>query len=72
MPSEQPERRTLYIVTLQPQRGVDGVRALRSTLKTALRRFGLKAISAYESTPQDEKLPAVTGAGGRSKMRILF
>jgi hypothetical protein len=31
-----------YTVTLVPEPGVDGIKALRWTLKTALRRDGLK------------------------------
>jgi hypothetical protein len=40
--------RPTYVVTLRPERGVDGVRALRWLLKTALRRVGLRAITAIE------------------------
>jgi hypothetical protein len=39
-----------FIITLVPAPGVDGVRALRAVLKTALRRHGLRAIDAREET----------------------
>jgi hypothetical protein len=42
------ERRDQYVVTFQPDRGVDGIRALRHVLKLAGRRFGLRAVDAYE------------------------
>jgi hypothetical protein len=68
---------TTFVLTLKPTiAGIDPIRALRAVLKFALRRFGLRAVSAYEATTpanQDEKLPVAAGAGGRSKtqMRIL-
>ena len=37
-----------FIITLVPVPGVDGIRALRAVLKTALRRHGLRAIDARE------------------------
>ena len=63
---------TTFVVVLKPTiAGIDSVRALRAILKFALRRFGLRAISAYETTPQNrsEKLPAVAGAGGRKQSK---
>jgi hypothetical protein len=42
------ERRDQYVITFEPERGIDGVRALRHVLKLAGRRFGLRAIDAYE------------------------
>jgi hypothetical protein len=46
-----PERPT-YIVELRVEPGVaDPVRALRAALKSLLRRFGLRAISAEEKQP---------------------
>jgi hypothetical protein len=43
------------MITFEPARGVDGVRALRWVLKMAGRRFGLVAVDAYEdvSAPQE-------------------
>jgi len=41
--------RAVYVVRLRPERGVDGVRALRSLLKAALRRHGLRCLSAREA-----------------------
>jgi len=47
--------RARYIITFEPARGVDGVRALRWVLKMAGRRFGLVAVYAYEDVlaPQE-------------------
>jgi hypothetical protein len=42
--------RPTYVVRLRPETGVDGVRALRTLLKIALRRLGLRAIDAQEET----------------------
>jgi hypothetical protein len=36
----------LYTVTFRPLPGTDGIRALRGTLKVALRRFRLRCIDA--------------------------
>jgi hypothetical protein len=38
--------RPLFVLTLRPEPGVDGVRALRRFLKVALRLFRLRCISA--------------------------
>jgi hypothetical protein len=39
------EHRPIFIVRLRAERGIDAIRALRALLKTALRRFGLRAVS---------------------------
>jgi hypothetical protein len=41
-------QRPTYRVLLRPEPRVDGERALRALLKFALRRFGLRCISAEE------------------------
>jgi hypothetical protein len=47
--------RPIFILELRPEPGcVDPVRALRALLKLALRRLGLRCVSAHEST---EKQP---------------
>lgn len=38
----------VFILTLEAKTGADAVRAIRGVLKTALRRYGLKCISARE------------------------
>jgi hypothetical protein len=43
--------RPLFRLVLRPQPRVDGERALRALLKTALRRFGLRCISAERVRP---------------------
>jgi hypothetical protein len=47
-----------FTLTLRVLPGVDGTRALRALLKTALRKFGLRCVSAEEIPAADE--------GGRS------
>jgi hypothetical protein len=48
-PKQQAARRPTYLLVLRAEKGVlDPVRALRALLKTALRRFGLRCISADE------------------------
>lgn len=42
------ERRDQYVVTFQPEHGVDVIRGLRRALKFAARACGLRAIDAYE------------------------
>jgi hypothetical protein len=61
----------MFVVTLRAERGTDGIRALRATLKFAWRRFGLRAISAYETETQNqiEKPSTVEGAGGRKQRK---
>ena len=40
-----------FIVTFAVGDDVDGIKALRALLKSALRRFGLRAIDVRECTP---------------------
>jgi len=42
-----------FIVTLQPNPGIDGLRALRMLLRVGLRRFGLRCIDVREEHPHD-------------------
>jgi hypothetical protein len=42
------KRRPIYIVRLQPLPNVDGVRARRAVLKSALRVHGLRTLEARE------------------------
>jgi hypothetical protein len=61
------ERSTAFVVVLKPTiAGIDGIRALRATLKFALRRFGLRCTSAREiCDPPDEpvRTPAILTDG---------
>jgi hypothetical protein len=36
--------RPLFVVSLRPEPGVDGLRALRAALRTLLRRHGLRCV----------------------------
>jgi hypothetical protein len=47
----RPSDRPLYIITVKPEAGVDGVQALRSLLKVMLRRFGLRAVTITPRPP---------------------
>jgi hypothetical protein len=40
--------RPTFVLYLRPEKGIDGVRALRALLKFALRKFGLRALSVEE------------------------
>lgn len=47
MPDQRRPDRPVYVIHLRPTDG-DGVRELRTLLKIAWRRFGLKAVSVRE------------------------
>jgi hypothetical protein len=42
------EERPTFVVRFVAARGIDPVKALRRLLKTAIRRFGLKAVEVRE------------------------
>ena len=49
--------RPIYLLTVQPLRGVDPTKVLRAALKVLLRRFGLRCLSVQERPhehPDDE------------------
>ena len=50
-PASTAAERPLFVLTLRPEPGVDGTRALRRFLKVALRSFRLRCISANEVRP---------------------
>jgi hypothetical protein len=41
----------VFVLRLQPMKGVDSIRSLRFLLKALLRRAGMKAISIEEERP---------------------
>jgi hypothetical protein len=50
-------------VHFRAEPGVDGIKALRAFLKTALRRYGLRAVSVYQCAPdacEDERAQLLT------------
>jgi hypothetical protein len=49
---------TTFVVTFRGPAGADGVRALRATLKFALRRFNLRAVDAHEISQASPDTPA--------------
>jgi hypothetical protein len=63
------EQSTVFVVTLKPTiRGLDSIRALRATLKFALRRFGLKCVDAreFQASPDDPvRAPAILTDGAK-------
>jgi hypothetical protein len=42
--------RPVFVLELHAEPGVDPILALRALLKIALRRFGLRCVSAHETT----------------------
>jgi hypothetical protein len=60
-----PHRRA-FVLTLRAEPDVDGIKALRALLKTALRRFGLRAVDVRECAPHayndDERALAQSGS----------
>ena len=51
--------RAVFVLRLEARPGADPIRALRSLLKIAGRRFELKCVDAYEITqPQPERTRA--------------
>jgi hypothetical protein len=52
-------------VTFVAEPGVDGIKAFRALLKSALRRFGLRAIDAHELNP-DETQTRENSDGGQT------
>jgi hypothetical protein len=56
-----------FTVTFVPQRGVDGVRALRWLLKRARRQFGLVAVDVRE----EESAPASLAADQEGQAESL-
>jgi hypothetical protein len=49
--------RPTFTVRLRAEPGVDPIRAMRALLKAALRRFGLRAISAEEDNNDQREKP---------------
>jgi hypothetical protein len=47
-------RPATFSVTFVAEPGVDGIKAFRALLKSALRRFGLRAIDARELTDEPQ------------------
>jgi hypothetical protein len=45
---EQTARTPIYLLRLRPGPGIDPVHALRAALKSLLRRYGLRCVSARE------------------------
>src|ERR1700704_7197424 len=48
--------RTIFLLTVRPEPGVDGVRALRAWLKIGLRTFGLKCLRATTGDKEEANL----------------
>jgi hypothetical protein len=63
------ERSAVFVVTFRPTvAGIDPIRALRAVLKFALRRFGLKAISAREILDRASPEDSPGGPGGHRRV----
>ena len=48
--------RPVYVLRLQPLKGVDPLRALRHVLKNLLRAYGMKCISLEESAADTDRV----------------
>jgi hypothetical protein len=44
----------VFVLTLEPKRGVDPIKALRALLKLALRRFGMRCVAVEEVANEGE------------------
>jgi hypothetical protein len=53
--------RPIYELHLRPEPGVDPIRALRATLKVALRQFGMRCIGCEEIPGSGSKPPEDSG-----------
>ena len=50
--------RPVFVLRLEARPGTDAIRALRSLLKVAGRKFRLRCVDAYEVQPQPERTRA--------------
>ena len=64
--------RPAFVLLLRAEPGVDGIKALRSLLKTALRRFGLRAIEARELDERAFVFPSHPPRSTREKTMSAF
>ncbi len=55
--SARQQSRVVFVLRLEPKRGVDPIRALRSLLKVMLRRFGLRCVAVEEIAESSVKSP---------------
>jgi hypothetical protein len=47
------DNRPTYVLTLRPEKGIDGLRSTKALLKFALRKFGLRVVAMREGQPGD-------------------
>jgi hypothetical protein len=47
------DERPVFVVHFRPEPGIDGPRALKSLLKFALRKYGLRVVTAREGPAKD-------------------
>jgi hypothetical protein len=64
--SSCPSNRPTYVLTLRPEPGVDGLRALRRALKVLLRTFGLRCVTIRRA----EKKTTSGGWAGSQRHRF--
>jgi hypothetical protein len=47
--------RSIFVLRLRPEKGIDPIRALRNVLKELLRRHGMKCTSIDQINPEEEE-----------------
>ena len=45
--------RPVFAVSFRAEKGIDGLRAFKALLKFALRKYGLRVVTAREQQPKD-------------------
>jgi hypothetical protein len=45
--------RPIFVVHFRPEQGIDGPRAFKSLMKFALRKYGLRVVTARDQQPKD-------------------
>jgi hypothetical protein len=54
------DNRPTYVLTLRPEKGIDGLRATKALLKFALRKFGLRVVTMKEQPDTKQQCAEVT------------
>jgi hypothetical protein len=63
--------RPTYVLTLRPEKGIDGLRATKALLKFALRKFGLRVVTIREEQPKMSPPRFVSAASAQTDQGAL-